>query len=66
MTNKIIRTLEELKKRQTRLHLMQIALKDYPRPANEKKIIAKGLKSELDEINAELSKRIRNGERYDK
>jgi hypothetical protein len=42
---------------------MQIALKDYPKPANEKKIIARSLKSELDEINAELAKRIRNGER---
>jgi hypothetical protein len=57
------RTLDELKKRQSKLFLMQIALKDYPRPAHEKKIIAKSLKSELDEVNAELAKRIRTGER---
>jgi len=54
--------LQYLKKRRDKLYLMQIALKDYQKPAEEKKYLAKSIKSELDELNKEIAKRIRKKE----
>lgn len=49
-------TLADLKKQRTRLHLMQIALGDYPKPENVKHSIAVSLKMQLEDVNKKIEK----------
>jgi len=49
-------TLADLKKQQTKLHIMQIALGDYPKPKEVKDKIASSLKDQLDEVNVKIKK----------
>jgi hypothetical protein len=47
-------TLVDLKKQRTRLHLMQYALGDYPKPQEVKNKIAASLKNQVDEMNVKI------------
>lgn len=49
-------TLTDLKKQRTRLHIMQIALGDYPKTQDVKDKIALSLKAQLVVINAKIEK----------
>ena len=49
-------TLVDLIKQRTRLHLMQYALGDYPKPQEVKGKIALSLKDQLDEVNTKIDR----------
>jgi hypothetical protein len=49
-------TLSDLKKQQTRLFLMQYALRDYPKPKEVKDKIALSLKDQTDEVNTKIKR----------